>query len=216
MKSLPEDTDSLDLNLDNNNNPRKDIPEKFDWEAFDAEHPNKINIDSHISGLDEEYDIFDDYDALKEHEVLGVVTEVDRYSFKVCISVTGESVTCDNHYDDIEIGEILPIFIDIKNKTGFYFFLPPKRQRQTAWKLIRKSMDCNDCLEVLVKEHVDGGYNVLLYGMNAFLPDTELEAYSDEEKGTLEGQFIKIRVIRARSDYDIIIVSTNNMNKMSK
>ena len=157
MTTIPEDDGSFEQIFDDSISSQNEKPVAFDWEAFDAEHPNNMAIDMHISGLDEEYDIFSDYDLLKEDLVLGVVIYADRYSFKVCISVTGETVTCENYYDDIKIGQILPIFIDIRAKRGFYFFLPPKSQRQTAWELISRSMDRNDCLEVLVKEHVDGG-----------------------------------------------------------
>ena len=184
-----------------------DLSKELDWKDFASE---KLDFDEDllIDDIDVGYDIFFFYDTLKEHDVYGVVTEEGLYKAQLCISITGETVSCDHDLRELKLGDIVFVTLLPNEKSSFYFFIEPRRRRQTAWKLISQSMDENKELEVFVKEKTKDGYNVLLYGMLAFLPNDEVDTNLYPNPDSLIGNVIKILVTRASSSYEGIIVTT--------
>jgi small subunit ribosomal protein S1 len=109
---------------------------------------------------------------------------------------------------DLKIGDIIDVLVENREDLGGQLVLSRKKAKiLTAWDNIQKALDHDLVIEGFVKRRTKGGLIVDIYGVEAFLPGSQIDVKPIRDFDIYVGKKMEVKVVKINYTNDNVVVS---------
>lgn len=179
----------------------------FDWD--------KYNRESDISAeqLEEEKKKYaETIPNINEDEIItGKVIAMDKREVKVDVGLRAPAVipTSEFRYNkDLKVGDEVEVYVrKTEAKDGRPLLSHEDAMRDRAWKRIEEALETKETITGYIDKSIKGGMLVNIFGVNAFLPGSQIDVRPIRDFEEFVGKTMEFRVIKVNPDYHNVVVS---------
>lgn len=179
----------------------------FDWD--------KYNRESDISAeqLEEEKKKYaETIPNINEDEIVsGKVIAMDKREVKVDVGLRAPAVipTSEFRYNkDLKVGDEVEVYVrKTEAKDGRPLLSHEDAMRDRAWKRIEEALETKETITGYIDKSIKGGMLVNIFGVNAFLPGSQIDVRPIRDFEEFVGKTMEFRVIKVNPDYHNVVVS---------
>jgi small subunit ribosomal protein S1 len=184
--------------------------ENFDWEAFDRK------------GFGEGYSAKDRQDmdkiyggtiaSVNESEVVkGTVVGINDRDVILNIGFKSDGLVPLAEFKDmtnLKIGDVVDLFIEEReNAMGQLVLSRRKAKLVKGWEYVQTALDKDQVIEGFVKRRTKGGLIVDVFGIEAFLPGSQIDVKPIRDFDIYVNKNIEVKVVKINYTNDNVVVS---------
>ena len=143
--------------------------------------------------------------------VKGKIARVEGNSVLVDLGWKSEgllSITEFNEPSEIDVGDEVMVFVEsLENREGLPVISKKKADFQMAWDTIKRKLEAEESCPALVRKKVKGGLQVEVFGLDAFLPGSQVDIRSVMDFDAYIGKEIEVKIIKVNWNKRNIVVS---------
>ena len=141
----------------------------------------------------------------------GTVVAVNPREVVVNIGHKSDGIIPRNEFKynpDLKAGDKIPVFVEQQEDVGGQLILSHKRARATAsWDKVCKALDTNEIVKGYVKCRTKGGLIVDVFGIEAFLPGSQIDVKPIRDYDVYVGKTMEFKVIKINNEFKNVVVS---------
>ena len=193
--------DSAENVSDNN------LVDDFDWDNFENE---KIYSDEEFEKLKNLYS--ETLESLNSHDIIeGIVLKKTDKDVIIDISGKSEGVISSNEFrynPDLKEGDKVEVVIDKQeDKTGQLVLSHKKARYLKSWGKVNDAHDNGEIVDGYVMCRTKGGMIVDVFGLEAFLPGSQIDVKPIRDYDLYVGKNMKFKVVKINPDFRNVVVS---------
>ena len=182
-------------------------PEDFDWDAFEG---------GDVYGTADKKAIEDAYNAtlskVIENEVVeGEVTAISKREIAVTIGGKSEGVipVSEFRYDpDIKVGDKVEVYVEsAEDKKGQLVLSHRKARTLKSWDRVNEAFENDEIVKGFVKTRTKGGMIVDVFGIEAFLPGSQIDIKPIRDYDQFVNQNIDCKIVKINQEFRNVVVS---------
>ncbi|MBR4524114.1 MAG: 30S ribosomal protein S1 [Bacteroidales bacterium] len=182
-------------------------PEDFDWDAFEG---------GDVYGSTDKKAIEDAYSAtlskVVENEVVeGEVTAVTKREIVVTIGGKSEGVipVSEFRYDpDVKVGDKVEVYVEsAEDKKGQLVLSHRKARTLKSWDRVNEAFENDEIVKGFVKTRTKGGMIVDVFGIEAFLPGSQIDIKPIRDYDQFVNQNIDCKIVKINQEFRNVVVS---------
>ena len=182
-------------------------PEDFDWDAFEG---------GDVYGTTDKKAIDDAYSAtlskVVENEVVeGEVTAINKREVVVTIGGKSEGVipVSEFRYDpDIKVGDKVEVYVEsAEDKKGQLVLSHRKARTLKSWDRVNEAFENDEIVKGFVKTRTKGGMIVDVFGIEAFLPGSQIDIKPIRDYDQFVNQNIDCKIVKINQEFRNVVVS---------
>ena len=182
-------------------------PEDFDWDAFEG---------GDIYGGAEKKKIQAAYDAtlskVVENEVAeGEVTAINKREVVVTIGGKSEGVIQSTEFrynPDLKIGDKVEVYVEsAEDKKGQLVLSHKKARSLKSWDKVNDAFENDEIVKGYVKTRTKGGMIVDIFGIEAFLPGSQIDIKPIRDYDQFVGQTVDFKIVKINQEFRNVVVS---------
>jgi small subunit ribosomal protein S1 len=109
---------------------------------------------------------------------------------------------------DLKVGDQVDVYIENQEDPNGQLVLSRKKAKViTAWKNIQKALDDDLVIDGFVKRRTKGGLIVDIYGVEAFLPGSQIDVKPIRDFDIYVGKKMEVKVVKINYTNDNVVVS---------
>jgi small subunit ribosomal protein S1 len=179
--------------------------------------PIPLNADDEDElSLEERAEMFGQYEeslrSIGEGEIVrGTVLGIDEKEVLVDVGFKSEGVIALAEFSDpssIKVGDILEVFLEkMENQDGLVVLSKQRADFVRVWDRVKDAHDTGQVVEGKLVRKIKGGVVVDLYGVEAFLPGSQIALRQVQNVDALLGQNVQVKIIKLNKRRRNIVVS---------
>ncbi|MBC8485654.1 MAG: 30S ribosomal protein S1 [Bacteroidetes bacterium] len=183
-------------------------PPSFDWDS--------VGKKQDIYTLDERQKLENLYDntlkSIVEHEVLdGTVVSMSNREVVVNIGFKSDGVIPLNelrYNPDLKVGDEIEVYVENQEDPTGQLVLSHKKARiLRSWERINKAYDKDEIINGYVKCRTKGGLIVDVFGIEAFLPGSQIDVKPIRDYDVFVDKTMEFKVVKINHEYKNVVVS---------
>ena len=183
-------------------------PADFDWDAIGKKHELYSN--------DERKKLEDAYDqtlrAIQDHEVIeGTVVTMTNREVIVNIGFKSDGVIQMNEFrynPELKIGDKVEVYIENQEDITGQLLLSHKKARiLKSWERINDAYEKQEIIKGYVKSRTKGGLIVDIFGIEAFLPGSQIDVKPIRDYDVFVDKVMEFKVVKINHEYKNVVVS---------
>ena len=185
----------------------KTAVEDFDWDAFE-------NGDTHAGKSREEltktYD--ESLNTVKDKEVIeGTIIALNKREAVVNIGYKSDGIIPFNEFrynPDIKVGDKVEVFIENQeDKKGQLILSHRKARAARSWDRINEALEKDEIIKGYIKCRTKGGMIVDVFGIEAFLPGSQIDVRPIRDYDIFVGKTMEFKVVKINQEFKNVVVS---------
>ncbi|MCX4330206.1 MAG: 30S ribosomal protein S1 [Paramuribaculum intestinale] len=185
----------------------KTAVEDFDWDAFE-------NGDTHAGKSREEltktYD--ESLNTVKDKEVIeGTIIALNKREAVVNIGYKSDGIIPFNEFrynPDIKVGDKVEVFIENQeDKKGQLILSHRKARAARSWDRINEALEKDEIIKGYIKCRTKGGMIVDVFGIEAFLPGSQIDVRPIRDYDIFVGKTMEFKVVKINKEFKNVVVS---------
>lgn len=181
--------------------------QEFDWDAF--EKGTSFTSVSRES-LEEAYD--KTLNTVKDKEVIeGTVIAMNKREVVVNIGFKSDGIVSMNEfrYDpDLKVGDKVEVYVENQEDKKGQLILSHKKARATrSWDRVNAALENNEIIKGFVKCRTKGGMIVDIFGIEAFLPGSQIDVKPIRDYDVFVGKTMEFKVVKINQEFKNVVVS---------
>ncbi|MBN1234294.1 MAG: 30S ribosomal protein S1 [Candidatus Coatesbacteria bacterium] len=194
-------------NKNTSNNSKELLNEQFEYDEFGNPVESKK---SDFAQLLEKYG--DTIKTPKENEIIsGKIVRIDKDVVLVDIGFKSEGRVPIGEFhstDEIKIGDTIDVLLEeIEDQNGEVVLSKQKADFIKAWDKVRDAYNNSDTIKGKVIRRIKGGMIVSLFGVDAFLPGSQIDLKQVPDLDNLVNKTMDFRVIKLNKKRRNIVIS---------
>ncbi|MBQ9661358.1 MAG: 30S ribosomal protein S1 [Bacteroidales bacterium] len=182
-------------------------PEDFDWDAFEG---GDVYGAADKKAIDEAYGAT--LSKVVENEVVeGEVTAVTKREIVVTIGGKSEGVipVSEFRYDpDIKVGDKVEVYVEsAEDKKGQLVLSHRKARTLKSWDRVNEAFENDEIVKGFVKTRTKGGMIVDVFGIEAFLPGSQIDIKPIRDYDQFVNQNIDCKIVKINQEFRNVVVS---------
>ncbi|MCB9189402.1 MAG: 30S ribosomal protein S1 [Flavobacteriales bacterium] len=182
--------------------------QEFNWEAI--ENDNDGYSASEKESLYERYD--ETLNAINQGEVInGTVISISKKEVVVNIGYKSEGVVSRNEFrynEDLKIGDPVELFIEtLEDKSGQLVVSHKKARMHSAWDRVNEVLETGEIITGYVKCRTKGGLIADVFGIEAFLPGSQIDVKPIRDYDQFVGKNMEFKVVKINPEFKNVVVS---------
>ena len=182
-------------------------PEDFNWDAFEQ---------SDVYGGAQKAEIEAAYDKtlskVVENEVVeGEVTAINKREVVVTIGGKSEGVipATDFRYNaDLKVGDKVEVYVEsAEDKKGQLVISHKKARALKSWDRVNEAFNNDEIVKGFVKTRTKGGMIVDVFGIEAFLPGSQIDIKPIRDYDAYVNQTIDFKIVKINQEFRNVVVS---------
>lgn len=182
--------------------------ENFDWEKYE-EGIERVE-DEKLKEF-EELVANNFVDTADEEVVDGIVTHLTDREAIIDINAKSEGVISLNEFrynPDLKIGDKVEVLIDIReDKSGQLVLSHRKARTIKAWERVNEAYAKEEVVTGFVKCRTKGGMIVDVFGIEAFLPGSQIDVKPIRDYDQYVGKTMEFKVVKINQEFKNVVVS---------
>ncbi|MBL6445791.1 30S ribosomal protein S1 [Fulvivirga sp. 29W222] len=185
-------------------------PEDFDWEAFETKGFGEGYSKKKKEEMASMYE--DTLTTIEEKEVVeGTVVGINDRDVILNIGFKSDGLVSATEFRDIpdmKVGDKVEVFIEEQeNANGQLVLSRRKAKIVQAWDKITKAYENDTVIEGFVKRRTKGGLIVDIYGVEAFLPGSQIDVKPIRDFDIFVDKAMEVKVVKINYTNDNVVVS---------
>jgi len=187
---------------------KSDDSEEFDWASLET------GIDSYSeekrADLEKLYD--DTLNTVTEKEVLeGTVIAMNKREVVVDIGYKSDGIVSLNEFrynPDLKVGDKVDVYIEsLEDKKGQMILSHKKARATRSWERVNESLEKDEIIKGYIKCRTKGGMIVDVFGIEAFLPGSQIDVKPIRDYDVFVGKTMEFKVVKINHEYRNVVVS---------
>ena len=179
----------------------------FDWEAF--ENGGNTTSDSREA---QEQAYTGSLNKVSDHDVVdGTVIAMNKREVVVNIGFKSDGIIPASEFrynPDLKVGDIVEVYIENQeDKKGQLILSHKKARASRSWDRVNQALESEEIIKGFVKCRTKGGMIVDVFGIEAFLPGSQIDVKPIRDYDIFVGKTMEFKVIKINQEYKNVVVS---------
>ena len=191
------------MNKELNNSPIED----FDWDAYEK---GETAGEKSREELTKTYD--ESLNTVKDKEVIeGTIIALNKREAVVNIGYKSDGIIPVNEFrynPDIKVGDVVEVFIENQeDKKGQLILSHRKARMSRSWERVNQALENDEIIKGYIKCRTKGGMIVDVFGIEAFLPGSQIDVKPIREYDLFVGKTMEFKVVKINQEFKNVVVS---------
>lgn len=178
----------------------------FNWDEF--EKGSKVNVSK--EELDKAYN--ETLNKVSEHQVVeGTVISVDKKEVIVNIGYKSDGIIPASEFrynPDLKVGDKVEVYVENQeDKKGQLILSHKKARLSKSWERINAALDNQEVIQGYIKCRTKGGMIVDVFGIEAFLPGSQIDVHPIRDYDQFVGKTMEFKVVKINQEFRNVVVS---------
>ena len=179
----------------------------FDWDAY--EKGESISAEAKAD-LEKVYD--NTLNAIKDKEVVdGKVISINKREVVVNVGYKSDGIVPMSEFrynPDLKVGDVVEVYIESQEDKKGQLLLSHKQARATrSWDRVNAALDSQEIVKGFVKCRTKGGMIVDVFGIEAFLPGSQIDVKPIRDYDVFVNKTMEFKVIKINHEFKNVVVS---------
>ena len=178
----------------------------FDWDQF--ENGTAANVSK--EELDKAYD--ETLNKVSEHQVVdGTVISVDKKEVVVNIGYKSDGIIPASEFrynPDLKAGDTVEVYVEnAEDKKGQLVLSHKKARMSKSWERVNAALEAQEIIQGYIKCRTKGGMIVDVFGIEAFLPGSQIDVHPIRDYDQFVGKTMEFKVVKINQEFRNVVVS---------
>ena len=178
----------------------------FNWEDFENGGSSNVSKEE----LEKAYG--ETLNKVSEHQVVdGTVISVDKKEVIVNIGYKSDGIIPASEFrynPDLKAGDTVEVYVENpEDKKGQLVLSHKKARLSKSWDRVNAALDNEEVVQGYVKCRTKGGMIVDVFGIEAFLPGSQIDVHPIRDYDVFVGKTMEFKVIKINQEFKNVVVS---------
>lgn len=178
----------------------------FNWDEFES----GSKAGNGEGELTKAYD--ETLNKIQEHQVVeGTVISIDKKEVVVNIGYKSDGIIPASEFrynPDLKVGDRVEVYVESQEDKNGQLELSHKKARlQKSWDNINKAMEGDEIIQGYIKSRTKGGMIVDVFGIEAFLPGSQIDVHPIRDYDIFVGKTMEFKVVKINQEFRNVVVS---------
>ncbi len=179
----------------------------FDWEAYENGETMGARSREELTHAYEE-----SLNSVKDKEVIeGTIIALNKREAVVNIDYKSDGIIPMSEFrynPDIKVGDKVEVFIENQEDRKGQLILSHKKARASrSWERVNAALENNEIIKGYIKCRTKGGMIVDVFGIEAFLPGSQIDVKPIRDYDIFVGKTMEFRVVKINEEFRNVVVS---------
>ena len=180
--------------------------DNFDWEEFE----NGAHVNVSKEELDKAY--YETLNKVSEHQVVeGTVISIDKKEVIVNIGYKSDGIIPASEFrynPDLKVGDKVEVYVENQeDKKGQLILSHKKARLSKSWERVNAALDNQEVIQGYIKCRTKGGMIVDVFGIEAFLPGSQIDVHPIRDYDQFVGKTMEFKVVKINQEFRNVVVS---------
>ena len=178
----------------------------FNWDEFE----NGAQVSVSKEELDKAYD--ETLNKVSEHQVVeGTVISIDKKEVVVNIGYKSDGIIPASEFrynPDLAVGDKVEVYVENQeDKKGQLILSHKKARLSKSWERINAALENQEVIQGYIKCRTKGGMIVDVFGIEAFLPGSQIDVHPIRDYDQFVGKTMEFKVVKINQEFRNVVVS---------
>ncbi len=178
----------------------------FNWDEFE----NGTNAGVSKTDLEKAYD--ETLNKVTEHQVVeGTVISVDKKEVIVNIGYKSDGIIPASEFrynPDLKVGDKVEVYVENQEDVKGQLVLSHKKARLSkSWERVNAALENEEVIQGYIKCRTKGGMIVDVFGIEAFLPGSQIDVHPIRDYDVFVGKTMEFKVVKINQEFRNVVVS---------
>ena len=178
----------------------------FNWDEFENGSQSVASKDDLTKAYNETLN------KIQEHQVVeGTVISVDKKEVIVNIGYKSDGIIPASEFrynPDLKPGDKVEVYVESQeDKRGQLVLSHKKARLQKSWENINKALENDEVIQGYIKSRTKGGMIVDVFGIEAFLPGSQIDVHPIRDYDVFVGKTMEFKVVKINQEFRNVVVS---------
>ena len=178
----------------------------FNWDEFE----NGGNANVSKEDLEKAYD--ETLNKVSEHQVVeGTVIAADKKEVIVNIGYKSDGIIPASEFrynPDLKVDDKVEVYVENQEDAKGQLVLSHKKARLSkSWERVNAALDNEEVIQGYIKCRTKGGMIVDVFGIEAFLPGSQIDVHPIRDYDVFVGKTMEFKVVKINQEFRNVVVS---------
>ena len=178
----------------------------FNWDEFE----NGTSAGVSKEELDKAYD--ETLNKVADHQVVeGTVISVDKKEVVINIGYKSDGIIPASEFrynPDLKIGDKVEVYVEsAEDKKGQLILSHKKARMSKSWDKVNEALEADAIIQGYIKCRTKGGMIVDVFGIEAFLPGSQIDVHPIRDYDQFVGKTMEFKVVKINQEFRNVVVS---------
>ena len=179
----------------------------FDWDAYEkGETAGEKSREELTKTYDESLNTVKDKDVIE-----GTIIALNKREAVVNIGYKSDGIIPVSEFrynPDIKVGDVVEVFIENQeDKKGQLILSHRKARASRSWERVNQALENDEIIKGYIKCRTKGGMIVDVFGIEAFLPGSQIDVKPIRDYDILVGKTMEFKVVKINQEFKNVVVS---------
>ena len=181
--------------------------EDFDWEGYEK---GSAQTEQSLAQQEEAYE--KSLTGVNDHDVVeGTVISINKREVVVNIGYKSDGIIPVSEFrynPELAVGDTVEVYIENQEDKKGQLILSHKKARATkSWERVNAALENEEIIKGFVKCRTKGGMIVDVFGIEAFLPGSQIDVKPIRDYDVFVGKTMEFKVVKINQEYRNVVVS---------
>lgn len=179
----------------------------FDWEAFEqGDSIKKADKEQLVQKYDQSLSKVNDKEV-----VIGRVISFNKREVVINIGYKSDGIVSMNEFrynPELAVGDKVEVFVESQEDSSGQLVLSHKKARATrSWDRVNEALENDEVIKGYIKCRTKGGMIVDVFGIEAFLPGSQIDVKPIRDYDVFVGKTMEFKVVKINHEFKNVVVS---------
>lgn len=183
------------------------VEAEFDWDAFENED---ASFTANRADLEAQYD--KTLSTVAEKEVIdGIVISMNKREVVINIGYKSDGIVSLNEFrynQELTVGDTVEVYVESQeDKKGQLVLSHKKARALRSWDRVNAALENDEIIKGYIKCRTKGGMIVDVFGIEAFLPGSQIDVKPIRDYDIYVGKTMEFKVVKINHEFKNVVVS---------
>ena len=178
----------------------------FDWEAYESGDAANVSREEQQKAYE------GSLNKVNDHEVVdGTVIAMNKREVVVNIGFKSDGIIPMSEFrynPDLKVGDVVEVYIENQEDKKGQLILSHKKARATrSWDRVNEALKKEEIIKGYIKCRTKGGMIVDVFGIEAFLPGSQIDVKPIRDYDVFVGKTMEFKVVKINQEFKNVVVS---------
>ena len=182
--------------------------EEFDWDAFEGKKATGASVSK-----EQMTDLYNNtFSILQEKECVdGTVISMNKREVVVNIGYKSDGIVSVNEFrynPNLKVGDKVEVYVEtLEDKKGQLTLSHKKARAMRSWDRVNSALENDEIITGYIKCRTKGGMIVDVFGIEAFLPGSQIDVKPIRDYDIYVGKTMEFKVVKINHEFRNVVVS---------